>query len=309
MSALQNLVGGLHVLNASVRAGADDDLVDLDVFALFRKVGVLRQVRVADRRLERVKVDDDAALILGVGVGLVLDPRALAAAIQICLGDFIHREDAVLGTGLDGHIADAEAVLHRQGLHTVTDEFQALVQRTGNADLTDQMQNDVLACDRLVQLTLEFDLDGGGDLEPGHALCHTGGHIRGADAGGERAHRAVGAGVAVRADDAVARGHDALFGQERVLNAHLADVVEVEDVVLVCELAALLGLGRALDVLVGDKVVEHDVDAGLVKDGIKARLVELIDGHRGRNIVAEHDVEPGVDELARRNGCFPAVSR
>ena len=98
-------------------------------------------------------------------------------------------------------------------------------------------------------------------------------------------------------------------GQERVLNAHLANVVEVEDVVLVCELAALLGLGRALDVLVGDKVVEHDVDAGLVKDGIKARLVELIDGHRGRNIVAEHDVEPGVDELARRNGCFPAVGR
>ena len=46
-----------------------------------------------------------------------------------------------------------------------------------------------------------------------------------------------------------------------------------------------------------------------VKDGIKARLVELIDGHRGRNIVAEHDVEPGVDELARRNSCFPAVGR
>ena len=129
-------------------------------------MGVLRQVRVADRRLERVKVDDDAALILGVGVGLVLDPRALAAALQICLGDFIHREDAVLGTGLDGHITDAEAVLHRQGLHTVTDEFQALVQCAGNADLTDQMQNDVLACDRLVQLTLELDLDGGGDLEP-----------------------------------------------------------------------------------------------------------------------------------------------
>ena len=111
--------------------------------------------------------------------------------------------------------------------------------------------------------------------------------------------------LAVRADDAVARGHDALFGQERVLNAHLADVVEVEDVVLVCELAALLGLGRTLDVLVGDKVVEHDVDAGLVKDGIKARLVELIDGHRGRNIVAEHDVEPSVDELAAVTAASP----
>ena len=94
-----------------------------------------------------------------------------------------------------------------------------------------------------------------------------------------------------------------------MLNAHLADVVEVEDVVLVCELAALLGLGRALDVLVGDKVVEHDVDAGLVKDGIKACLVELIDGHRGGDIVAQHQIQLCVDELARRNGCFPAVGR
>ena len=158
-------------------------------------------------------------------------------------------------------------------LHAVADELQALVQRAGNADLTDQVQDDVLAGDRRWQLTGELDLDGGGHLEPRHALGHAGGHIGGADAGGERAHRAVGAGVAVGADDAVARGHDALFGQQRVLNAHLADIVEVEDVVLVCELAALLGLGRALDVLVGDKVVEHDVDAGLVKDGIKARLV------------------------------------
>ena len=161
------------------------------------------------------------------------------------------------------------------------------------------MQNDVLACDRLVQLTLEFDLDGGGDLEPSHALCHTGGHIRGADAGGERAHRAVGAGVAVRADDAVARCHDALFGQERVLNAHLANVVEVEDVVLVCELAALLGLGRALDVLVGHEVVENDGDVLFVEHAVKACLLELVDGHRCGDVVAQHDVELGVDELAR----------
>ena len=81
-----------------------------------------------------------------------------------------------------------------------------------------------------------------GHLEPCHAGGHAGGHIGGAHTGGERAQCTVGAGVAVCADDAVARGHDAFFGQQGVLDAHLAHIVEVEDVVLVGKLAALLGL-------------------------------------------------------------------
>ena len=309
MLSLQDLVGGLHVLNASVGAGANHDLVDLDVLTLFGKMRVFGQMRVADRRLERVEVNHDGALILGVGVGLVLGPRALAAAFEVGLGHFIHGEDAVLGTGLDGHVADAESILHRQGLDALADKFQALVQCARDADLTNQVQNDVLAGDGLVQLTLQLDLDGGGDLEPGHAFRHAGGHIGGADAGGERAHRTVGTGVAVRADDAVARSHDALFGQQCVLNAHAAHVEKVEDIVLVGELAALLGLGRALDVLVGDKVIQHDVDAGVIEHRVEPCFFKFVDGHRGGDIIAEHHIELGVDELARRDGCFPAVGR
>ena len=94
----------------------------------------------------------------------------------------------------------------------------------------------------LRRLALQLHLDGGGDLEPCHARCHAGGHIGGADTGGERPHRAVGAGVAVGTDDAVTGGHDALFGQQGMFNAHLAHIVEVENVVLVGKFAALLGL-------------------------------------------------------------------
>ena len=93
--------------------------------------------------------------------------------------------------------------------------------------------------------------------------------------------RAVGAGVAVGADDAVAGGDDAFFGQQGVFNAHLAHVVEVEDVVLVCKGAALLGLGGALDVLVGHKVVQHDGHPLLVEYAVKAGLFKFVDGHRG----------------------------
>ena len=307
MLAFQHLVGGLHILDAAVGAGADDDLVDLDILALLSQVCVLRQVRVADGGLQRGQVDGDGTLVLGIGIGFVLDPGALAAALQVGFGDFVYREDAVFGTSLDGHVADAEAVFHGQALDTLAHELQALVQRAGNADLTDQVQDDVLAGDGTLDGAGQLDLDGGGHLEPGHALGHAGGHIGRANTGGERAHRAVGAGVAVGTDDTVARGYDALFGQERVLDTHLTHIVEVEDVVFVSELAALLGLGGALDVLVGYKVVQHDVDAGAVKHRVKTGLLKLVDSHRGGDVVTQHDVELGVDELARGHGCFSAM--
>ena len=104
--------------------------------------------------------------------------------------------------------------------------------------------------------------------------------------------------MAVGADDAIARRHDAFFGQEGVLNAHLAHIVKVEDVVLVGKLPALLGLGSALDVLIGDEVVQHDGDVLLIKHTVEARLLELVDGDGGGDVVAQHDIQLCVDELA-----------
>ena len=84
--------------------------------------------------------------------------------------------------------------------------------------------------------------------------------------------------MAVRTNDAVACGHDAFFGQQGVLDAHLAHIVEVEDIVFVGELAALLGLGGTLDVLVGHKVVQHDGDVLFVEHAVETGALKLVDG-------------------------------
>ena len=104
--------------------------------------------------------------------------------------------------------------------------------------------------------------------------------------------------MAVGTDDAVTGGHDAFFGQEGVLNTHLTHIVEVEDIIFVGKLAALLGLGCALDVLIGDEVIQHDGNVLLVEHAVKACLLKLVDGDRGGDIVAQHDIELGIDELA-----------
>ncbi len=209
--ALEDVISGLHILQTAVGAAADDHLIDLDVLALAGNVGILGQVGVADRRLQRVEVDLNGLLVLGIGVCLIEDRLPLAAALEVSLGHLVHGEDAVLGTGLNGHVADAQAVVHGQGGHTRAGELHGLVQGTVHTDHADDVEDEVLAADAGAELALEDELDGGGHLEPCHAGGHTGGHIGGAHTGGERTQCTVGAGVAVGADDAVTRRHDAFF--------------------------------------------------------------------------------------------------
>ena len=104
--------------------------------------------------------------------------------------------------------------------------------------------------------------------------------------------------MTVRADHAVTGGDDAFFRQQGVLNAHLTDIVEVEDIVLIGKLPALLGLGSALDILVGYKVIQNDGDMLFIKHTVETGALKLVDGHRGGDIVAQHNVQLCVDELA-----------
>ena len=292
------LTEGNRILEAAIGAAADDHLVDFDVLALAGGVGVLGQVGVADGGFQLVQIDLNGLFVLGIRVGLKEHRLTLAAALEVAAGHIVHREDAVLGTGFDGHVADAQAVVHRQAGNARAGELHGFVQRTVHTDHADDVQDQVLAGDAGAELALEHELDGRGHLEPCHAGGHAGSHIGGADTGGEGTQCTIGAGVAVRTDHAVACGHDAFFRQQSVLNAHLAHIVEVKDIVFVGELAALLGLGGALDVLVGHKVVQHDGNVLFVEHTVKTGLFKLVDGNRGGDVVAQYDVQLCIDELA-----------
>ena len=53
-------------------------------------------------------------------------------------------------------------------------------------------------------------------------------------------------------------------------------------------------------------MIQHDVDAGLVEHRVEPGLLKLIDGHRGGDIVAQHHIQSGVDQLPCLDG-FPAA--
>ena len=261
-------------------------------------MGVLGQMGVADGGLQCAEVDLDGLFVHSIRIGFVEHRRALAAACKISLGHLIHREDAVLGTGFNRHVADAQAVVHGKAFHARAGELHGFIQCAVHTDHADDVQNQILAGHPGIEFAGEHELDGRGHLEPCHAGGHACGHIGGAYTGGEGAQCTIGAGVAVRADHAVAGGDDAFFRQKGVLNAHLAYIVEVEDIVFIGKFPALLGLGSALDILIGYKVIQHDGDMLFIEHAVKTGALKLVDGHRGGDIVAQHNVQLCVDQLA-----------
>ncbi len=81
--------------------------------------------------------------------------------------------------------------------------------------------------------------------------------------------------MGVGADDEVARAHDALLGQKRVLNTQATDFVIVRDALLTGEFAHLLGLLGTFDVLVGNVVVGHQGDLSRIEHLLDADLLEV----------------------------------
>ena len=257
--------------------------------------------------LQSIQVDDHFAGIDGVWIGLEGLAGAVHPAVDVLHGLFIHGENPVLAAGLDGHVGDSEAVVHGQRGHPLPGELQGLIQGAVHADPTDQVEDDVLAADHGLEFSLQHHLDGSGDLEPQQAGNHGGSHIRRADAGGEGPQRPIGTGVGVGAHDDLSGGAQALLRQEGVLHAHLAHIEEIGDLMLMGKIPGLEAQFRGFDVLAGRIVVQNDGDLVPVKDPGEAGLFKLGDGHRCGDVVAQHHVHLGLDQLTHLHGIQPGV--
>ncbi len=103
--------------------------------------------------------------------------------------------------------------------------------------------------------------------------------------------------MGVGADNHLTGSGQPPFGHQRVLHAHLSHVKEIGNFMLVGKLPGLLAQLGGLDVLAGGVVVQNDGDFILVKDLGEARLLKFGDGHRGGDVVAQHQIQSGLDEL------------
>ena len=171
------------------------------------------------------------------------------------------------------------------------------------------MQDYVLARNVALLFAVKIELERGRHLEPGFARRHGGCHVRRAHARRERAQRAVGAGVRVRADYRVAGNDKPFFGKQGVLDAHFAHLEIVGYVHFVRKFAHGLALLRRLDVLVGREVVGHQRNLVAIEHAVAAEFLKLTYRHGAGDVVAENEVELRLDELPRLHLAKPCVRR
>ena len=298
-----------HVLDAAVGARADDRLVDGDVAALLHRVRVAGEVRPGNARLDVSGVDLVDMHVLGIRVGVVLHRRTLAAIPHPGTRHVVRFDDAGLAACLDGHVAHRHAALHGETLDGRAGELHRLVERTVHANHADDVQDDVLARGTLGQLAFHLEAQRLRHLEPGAARGEAHARVGGAHARGEGPERAVGAGVRVGTDHEVAEDDGARLGEQRVLDAGAALLPVVGDMLLVGEVAHLLGLLGALDVLVGRVVVGHEAHAVGVEDLLGPQLAKDVDGDGRGDVVGEHEVEVALHELPRPHLVQPRMRR
>ncbi len=131
---------------------------------------------------------------------------------------------------------------------------------------------------------------------PGH---HDGREVRAPHTGGEGAKRSVGAGVTVRSDHYIPRKHQALFRQQRMLDAHAPDFIIMGKLLFGGEFPEHFSLHCRGNVLVGDEMIGDQSDTLGVEDLFCSRPPKSLDGKGGGNIVAQGEIDIHFEELSR----------
>ena len=136
------------------------------------------------------------------------------------------------------------------------------------------------------------------DLKPDLSRDPGGREIRASHSRGEGPQGSIGAGVGIRADDHIARPHNALLREKGMLHAHASDFIIMGDLVFLGEFAQDSRVFGGEDVLVGGEMVRDEDDPFLVKNLPGPALFKFLDGDGGGDVIAESNVDAGADEVA-----------
>lgn len=298
---LQGLFGGEALRGVLVRSRVGD--------GRGKRCALARVGAPGDERRQLGGLDDHLGVELGVVVRTqrlpVLHRRVpvgalggVRAALEVGEGGLVGGDHARAGAGLDRHVADGHAGLHRELLDGLAAVLQDVALAAAGADPRDDRQDQVLGGDTLGQLAVDRDRHG---LRAGQGQRLGGQHVLdlgGADAERERAEGAVRRGVRVAADHGGAGLGQTELRADDVHDALLDVAQRVQpDAEVRAVLAQRLQLGP------GDRVRDGlvDVERGgvvvLGGDGQvepphrAAALAEAVEGLRAGHLVQQVQID------------------
>ena len=253
LSPFDQLRADPELFDPPVVAGAEESFIDMDPRALPRVDHVVHEMGLRDHRSDTGKI---YFVLLRVHRAFIRREHMLRGSsvlFQIVDGEVVHLAETGLRSRFHAEVAETHAVGHAEGVESFSAELHRLVVGAVGADAADDGQDQVSGGDAFRQFSGQVEAERLRDKDPGGACHHGVEVICAADARAECAQGAVGAGVAVRAEDQLARG-DVLLHHH--LMAHALTLIE-GDAVLLREIAHLL-LGRCRLHGITGNVVVHD---------------------------------------------------
>ena len=228
--------------------------------------------------------------------------RLMIAPLDVGDGLFIDRENAILSAGFDRHIRNGETVGHGKGMDARAGEFQRLVQRTIDADHTDQCQDDILTGDVLRLRAGQDDFDRIRHFEPCFAGRHGNAEVSRTDAGREAAQRAVGAGMRVRADGDHAGPYEAFFRKQCMLDTDTPLLEIIDNAIFMRKVTDDLRKSGRLDILCRLEMIRNENDLLLVEYR-DTDAFEFRNGRRRGDIIRHDQVKAAIDQIP----CFHRI--
>ena len=311
LPALEGLAYRPHVFPRGVRARADHHLVDgraRDLAGRHHLVGGSGQ---GHQRLERAEVERDLLVVLRVGIrGERLPAFFPAEQREVVARRLVGGEDARGQRQLGAHVADGRALGQGQRGGARARVLEDLPAAAAHAVAPQQLEDHVLGVHPGLELAREGDADDARHGQVIGAASHGHGHVEPARSDGEHARRAAERGVAVRAEDELAR-HAERLEVDLVADA-VARLGEPGAIARGCRLEVTMVVGVArvglVDVVVDVRHDARGLDAGeahgleLEPGHVAVGVGEQALVHAQRDLLAGHGLagdEVRVDQLAR----------
>ena len=258
-----------HIIVGRVGARADAALIYRNFTDFGDFLDVIRHMRHSGERLQSRKVYGVLLVVLGVRVGGQRYPYVAASlCLEELLRRLIGREDRGRRAQLRAHVGDGGAFRHGQGLNALACVLDDLADAAFDGHLAQNFQDNVLRGDPRRQLAGQGHTDHLRHRNVVRAAAHRDRNIQTARAERQHTDAAAGRGMAVRADEGLARCAEAL---EVYLMTDAVAGLGIVDAVLLCD---------GTDIFVVIRVFEAGLQGIMVNVRDRTLGLDLIDAHR-----------------------------
>src|SRR6266487_833827 len=305
--AAQDTCGDGEIVQATIGAGPQEDLVDMDVFNFLDRDDVIHIGRARDQRRELRRVDLHHALVAWI-VWREHRIFALSAPMQPGARRLIGRDETSFAAHLDRHVAEGEALADRETFDQVAGIFERAVVCAIDADAAFHFEGQIFGIDARLQIAGQAHIDGRRHAEPAPPSCVGNADIGRAHAGAERSERAVSTAMTVGSYDDVA-GHDvAHLRHHLVADPLLQDI----DVLLLGKRAYIAMQGRGGDGRGGDDMIKDDMCALRVEHAptrLRRQLTKRLNRQWRGRVVTHHAINLHNHGLALLYGTAQFMSK